>query len=149
MRYSGSYALLLSLHLIGVLLLVGPLGWVTATAGRLAREGDVAGLTRALRLTRVFSMASLVVVLLGLAMLDRDPTRIPAGATWVAVSFALWLVAVGLNLAVAAPTLRAALAEAAEGRPTDRFAAKLGAFGGLSLLCWLAIVVLMVYKPGQ
>lgn len=149
MRYSGSYALLLSLHLVAVLVLVGPLGWVTATAGRLAREGDAAGLARALRLTRVFSLASLAVVVLGTLLLDRDPTRIPPGAGWVNWSYALWLVAVVTNLTAVSAALKGALAEVAGGRPAGRFAARLGAFGGVSALCWVAIVVLMVYKPGQ
>ncbi len=147
MRYVGTYALLLTLHLVGVLVIVGPLGMVTSTAGRLAREGDVPGLTRALRTTRVFSLASLVVVVLGTLMLEREPWDIPRGAAWVSASYALWLVAVALNLAVLAPALKEAIAAA--GASSDRVARKIGAVGGLSALCWVAIVVLMVYKPGQ
>ena len=62
---------------------------------------------------------------------------------------ALWLVATLITLCVTAPALRAAAAEVADGRPAQRFAARLGVAGGLSALCWVAIVVLMVYKPGQ
>ena len=148
-RYSGSYALLLSLHLVGVLVIIGSLGLVTSTAGRLARDNDGPGLIRALRSTRVYSIGSLLVVGLGTAMLGRDPTRIPRGAGWVSASYALWLVATLINLGVTAPALRGAAAEVAEGRPAQRFAARLGVAGGLSALCWVAIVVLMVYQPGQ
>jgi hypothetical protein len=148
-RYTGSYALLLALHLVGVLLIVGPLAAVTTTAGRLARTGDVPGLTRAVRATRVLTFATLAVVGLGSALLDRDPTRIPQSAGWVSAAYALWLVAALINLVLVVPALRGALAEATEGRPAERFAARLGAFGGVSALCWAAIVVLMVYKPGQ
>lgn len=148
-RYSGSYALLLSLHLVGVLVIIGSLVLVTSTAGRLARDNDGPGLVRAVRSTRVYSVGSLLVVGLGTAMLNRDPTRIPRGAGWVSASYALWLVATLITLCVTAPALRAAAAEVAEGRPAQRFAARLGVAGGLSALCWVAIVVLMVYKPGQ
>lgn len=148
-RYSGSYALLLSLHLVGVLVIIGSLVLVTSTAGRLARDNDGPGLVRAVRSTRVYSVGSLLVVGLGTAMLNRDPTRIPRGAGWVSASYALWLVATLITLCVTAPALRAAAAEVAEGRPAQHFAARLGVAGGLSALSWVAIVVLMVYKPGQ
>ena len=78
-------------------------------------------------------------------MLEREPWNIPRGSGWVSASYALWLVAVALNLALLAPALKEAIA----GGASDRVARKIGAVGGLSALCWVVIVVLMVYKPGQ
>lgn len=146
-RYTGLYAVLLVLHLLGVVFAIGPLGVTAVAAGRLVREGDVAALTRAARVCRDYALGSIVVVGLGTAMLDRKPTRIPRSAAWVSASYALWLVAVVLTLAVVVPTLRKAAAEASEGRPADRLAVRVGAAGGVAMLCWIAIIVLMVVKP--
>lgn len=148
MVYSGTYALLLSAHLLAVVIVIGSLGYLTATAGRLARDGDARALRRTATQVRALSLGSLLVVVLGWLMLEREPTRLEGGAAWVAVSFVLWFVAVGLNLGLVGPALTAAATDAEAGTPTTSYAAKLGAFGGISTLCWVVIVVLMVYKPG-
>ena len=146
--YSGSYAVLLALHLVGVLLLVGPLALATATAARAVRAGEPAALHPTLRLVRVLSAGSVLVVLLGLAMLGRDVPAWELSNSWVLASLALWFVAVGLASGVVVPALRSALTEAEKGQSSAHLAAQVGAAGGLSTLCWVAIVVLMVYKPG-
>jgi uncharacterized membrane protein len=147
-RYSGLYAVLLAVHLVGVVVLIGPLGYVTSTAGRLAREADVAGLTRALRTTRAYSFASLLVVVFGSLLVNRRPTDLSGSGGWLMAAYSLWVVAVALNLLLVAPSLRAALVDATAGKDASGHAARLGASGGLSALCWVVIVVLMIYKPG-
>ena len=146
MRYSGSYAVLLALHLVGVLLVVGPLALTTATASRAVRAGDASALTTALTAIRVLSGASLLVVLLGLAMLGRDAPAWELTDGWVLASLALWFVAVGLASGGVVPALREALTAAPAARPG--LTRRVSVAGGLSTLCWVAIVVLMVYKPG-
>lgn len=148
MHYSGSYAVLLALHLVGVLLVIGPLALTTATAARAVRTGEPAALKSALRLVRILSAGSVLVVLLGLAMLGRDAPAWELSNGWVLASLALWFVAVALASGVVAPALRSALSEAENHQSSAHLAAQVGVAGGLSTLCWVAIVVLMVYKPG-
>ena len=149
-RYTGSYAVVLALHLLTVVFLIGPLAVTVVTAPRLVRAGDVAGLGAAIRTTRLFTIASVVTVALGSALLGLGTVgdQWKPSQAWVSASYALWLVAVALNLALVLPGLRGAVAAAGRGEPTAGFGGKVAIGGGLAMLCWLAIVVLMVSKPG-
>ena len=61
-RYTGSYAVVLVLHLLTVVFVVGPLAVTAVTASRLVRAGDVVALRAAGRTTRLFSIATVVTV---------------------------------------------------------------------------------------
>ena len=150
MRYSGSYALLLALHLLTAVLVVGPLALTAATAPRLVRAGDVTGLRAAARTTRLYAVSTVVVVGLGSALLGLGAVgaQWSPSQAWVSASYALWLVAVVLDVALVLPGLRQAADVAEQGGDTAGYAGKVAAGGGLALLCWVAIIVLMVTKPG-
>jgi len=149
MRYVGSYAVVLALHLLTVAFVVGPLAVIAVTSARLVRTGDLEGLRSAVRTTRVYTAATLVTVLLGSALVGLSGTGTPKwdmGDGWILGSYLLWLVAVVLTVAVVLPGQRAALAALESGGTAVTGRIAVGA--GLAMLCWTAIVVLMVFKPG-
>lgn len=149
MVYSGTYGLLLALHLLTVVFLVGPAALAAMSSPRLVRAGDAAGLRTAARSTRAYTLATVAVVVLGSALVGVSGEGTPEwsmGDPWVSASWALWFVAVAVTLVVVVPAQEAAAGELeAGGTPvTGRIAAGAGA----ATLAWAAIVVLMVYKPG-
>ena len=148
MTYSGSYGVLLALHLITVAFIVGPLAVSASLSGRYAKEGNAGALRAAARTTKGYGYASFATVLLGSAMLGRDVSHWSAAQAWVGASYALWLVAVGLCLLVVAPAQQQALVALDAGEPADRFAGRIAPAAGVAALAWTAIIVLMVFKPG-
>ena len=150
MRYSGVYGVLLVLHLLTVAFLIGPLAVVPPLAARAAREGRVDALRDHLRTTRVYSLASLLTVLLGSAMIGLGDVgeQWSMGQAWVSGSWALWLVAVGLLLAVVVPAQSKALHALTGGGDGGAYAGRIAAAGGVAALAFTAVIVLMVFKPG-
>ena len=92
----------------------------------------------------------LVTVLLGSAMIGLGDVgaQWSFGQAWVSASYALWLVAVALLLAVVVPAQKAAGEAIAEGRDGGAYAGRISAAGGVAALAFTAIIVLMVLKPG-
>jgi hypothetical protein len=131
---------------------VGPLGLVTLTAPWLLRSGRAAlpFLRAAVRATRGHSLASVVVVALGMVILHEGSfgsvRKITDG--WIVWSIGLWGCAVLLGLAVVARGLAAAVAEIEAGDDGRRHLPAVAVGGVATALCWAAIVVLMVVKPG-
>lgn len=151
MVYSGTYALLLVLHLVSALFLVGPAAVAAMTSPRLARAGRSEALRDAARSTRLCTLGSLLVVLLGTALVAVSGEGTPQwsmGDAWVSASYVLWLVAVVLVLVVVVPAQEAAAGAADGGQDASSYAGRIAAAGGAATLCWVAIVVLMVLKPG-
>ena len=150
MRYTGAYAVVLVLHLLTALFVVGPLAVAAVTSPRLARAGQVDALRGAARTTRLYALASIVVVLLGTAMVGLGDTgeAWSMGQHWVSASYALWILAVALTLGLVVPAQRQAVTALEEGRDAGGAAGRMAAGGGLAMLAWVVIVVLMVTKPG-
>ena len=150
MRYTGAYAVVLVLHLLTALFVVGPLAVAAVTSPRLARAGQVDALRGAARTTRLYALASLVVVLLGTAMIGLGDTgeAWEMSQLWVSASYALWILAVALTLGLVVPAQRQAVTALEEGRDAGGAAGRMAAGGGLAMLAWALIVVLMVTKPG-
>ena len=93
MVYSGVYALLLVLHLATVVLLVGPAALAAVTSARLVRDGRADALRAASRSTRLYTLGSLVTVLLGSALVGlsgASTAQWSMGQLWVSASYALW-----------------------------------------------------------
>lgn len=153
MRYTGTYAVLLALHLLAVLVLVGPLTWLWTVAARLAEGGtsDVGALRRLHRSTRLLTIASVLVVLLGSAMVGPELDGAPRWGwdqAWVSASLVLWLVAVGLLLLVVARAMAGAVTALERGADGSAYAGRIRLGGGLATLAFGVVVVLMVVKPG-
>jgi uncharacterized membrane protein len=150
MRYTGSYAVVLVLHLLAAVFVVGPLAVAAVTSPRLARAGRLDALQAAQRTTRLYALASIVVVLLGTAMVGLGDTgeAWSMGQLWVSASYALWILAVVLTIGVVVPAQRAAIEALEAGDSAAGTAGRMAVGGGLAMLAWVVIVVLMVTKPG-
>jgi hypothetical protein len=140
----------LVLHLLTVAFLVGPAAIAGMTSVRAAKAGHAQALRDASRTTRLYTLGTLLTVLLGTAMVGLGDVgdQWGMGQLWVSASYALWFVALVLTLALVVPAqLKAAQAIEAGGSAADQ-AGRIAAGSGLVLLAWTAIVVLMVVKPG-
>ena len=149
--YSGVYALLLVLHLLTVVLLVGPAALAATTSSRLVRDGRADALRAASRSTRLSTLGSVLTVVLGSALVGLSGDGTPQwsmGQLWVSASYVLWLVAVVLTLVVVVPAQEAAAGALDAGQPVASFATRMGAAAGAASLCWVVVIALMVYKPG-
>ena len=146
------FKLLLFLHLLAAIFAIGPLVGVATTASRALRTSDAGAATSAARQVRVYSYASVVVVILGMGLMSQkapwDKTQNVAemGDTWIWLSLLLWLVGAGLALFVVVPTLDKAAADV-ESAPS--LVGKVAASGGIIGILFAVIVFLMVYHPGS
>jgi len=150
MRYTGAYALVLVLHLLTVAFVVGPLAVAPPLSARAARAGRLDALRDHTRTTRVYALASLATVVLGSALVGLGPVgdQWSMGQAWISASWALWLAAVVLLLAVVVPAQTAAASALEAGQDGGALAGRISAAGGLAALALAAVIVLMVVKPG-
>ena len=153
-KYTGAYALLLALHLLTVVAVIGPLLAAPPMAARAARAGRLDALRDHLRTTRVYAVASLLVVLLGSAMVGLGSVggQWDFSQAWISASYVLWLVSVVLLLAVVVPAQTTAVERLEAGDEASRevaaLAGRISAAGGVAALALAAVIVLMVIKPG-
>jgi len=148
--YSGTYAVVLVLHLLTVAFLVGPAAIAGMTSVRAARAGQAQALRDASRTTRLYTLGTLLTVLLGTAMIGLGAVgdQWEMGQLWVSASYALWFVALVLTLALVVPAQLSAAKVIEGGGSADDQVGRIAAGSGLVLLTWTAIIVLMVAKPG-
>ncbi|MTD16370.1 DUF2269 family protein [Nakamurella sp. YIM 132087] len=143
------------LHVVAAVFVIGPMAILPMTAMRAIRAeqgGQVAVLARS---TFVFTAASLVVALLGFAVVPFVPEQYGTTLTtpWVLISIILYVVALALNLLAVVPALRSAaehLQSAATGGQqnlTDNDYKRIAMTSGIVSLLLVAITVLMVWKP--
>jgi hypothetical protein len=136
----------LFLHITGAIFLIGPLTIAAATSPRFIRTGNVE-VTRFLhRTTRLYGLLSILVFVLGLALVNGEYTF---SEQWITASMTLFLVALGLLFGLVERDQRTALArlESGEGAPVPagRIVGVSSAIGVL----WLVILLLMVFRPGH
>jgi hypothetical protein len=161
---------LLALHVVFAIFAVGPLVYAATTAGR----GDAAAAASSARLLRIYGAASALVVITGMVLMYRPryPDGIgwysyssgpPSGVlyalannhigefgqTWIWLSLALWAVAIVLIFALVVPTLNRATRTIGAGEPAGALTGRVAAAGGVIGLIFVAITVLMVYRPGS
>jgi hypothetical protein len=150
MRYSGVYAVVLALHLLTVVFLVGPAAVAGVVSTRHARAGHAQALRDASRTSRSYTLATLLTVLLGMAMVGLSDIgdQWEFSQLWISASFALWIIATALTLGLVVPTQAKAASAIEEGGDGGSFAGRLAAGAGLTMIAWTAIIVLMVAKPG-
>src|SRR3954467_3648249 len=93
------FKLLLAAHLVLAVFAVGPLVQAATTAGRGIRTGDGAATAAASRVLRIYGYASVLVVVVGMALMSQkeDGERVAEfSEAWIWVSLLLWLAAAGL-----------------------------------------------------
>lgn len=101
---------------------------------------------------RVYSIASVIVVLLGFGLMSMtSPYTHKQTAdfadTWIWLSILLWLIGIGLSWGVLSRTLDRATAMINSGESIAALRGRVAAVGGIVGLIFAAIIVLMVYRP--
>ena len=136
------------LHVLTAVFVIGPMAVLPMTAMRSLRAGHGEQVASLARSTVVFSIGSVVVALLGFAVLGMtgDEHGTSVSTPWVLWSVIAYLVALGLTLFVVVPAMRAAAADASSGRGSASYG-KIAAPSGVSSLLLAVVVVLMVWKP--
>lgn len=149
------FKVVLAIHILAAVFAIGPLVHAATTASRGIRQGDGAAVAASVRLLRIYSYASVAVIVFGFAVMSStsDYTHkrtADIGDTYIWLSLLLWALSLGLVFAVLVPGLRAAgdriaRSQPAEGR--DGLVARVAATGGVVALIFAGIVFLMVYRP--
>jgi hypothetical protein len=170
------YKFVVTLHVLAVVLVIGPQVFAVLTGYQAIRRHDSAGARSAGTNLVRFNAGSVIVALLGtwaVSTSDRFSFRTP----WVIISLTLWVIMMGLATGLAMPALRKAArlldegvparpevtvpteGEAAPPAPTatatelvakerlDYLAGRIAASGALVTLTAVAITVFMVVKP--
>jgi hypothetical protein len=147
------FTILLALHVLFAIFAIGPLVHAATTASRGVRHGDGPAIAAAGRMLRVYSIASVLVVLLGFGLMsakspDTGEATAKIGETWIWLSGVLWLVAMGLVLGLLVPTLEKATELIGGAQPVAALTGRVAAAGGIVGLIFTGIVFLMIYQPG-
>lgn len=148
------FKLLLFLHLLAAIFAVGPLVGAATTASRALRRPDADAAMSAARTIKVYSYASVVVVLLGFGLMstkapwDSSEPVAGIGDTWILLSIVFWGCSIAVALGGLVPALQGAAGAIREGGSVSTLTGRVAAFGGATGLLYAAIVLLMVYQPG-
>lgn len=148
------FKLLLALHLLFAVFAIGPLVAAATTAARGVRTGDAAATASSARMLRIYSYASVVVVLLGMGLMSID-SPYHAGKVaefkdlWIWLSLVLWLAAIAVTLFVLEPALSKATETIRSEGSVATLTGRVAASGGVVALIFAGIVFLMVYQPGS
>ncbi len=148
------YKLLLFLHLLAAVFAIGPLVGAATTASRALRTPDAGAATSAARTIRIYSYASVVVVVLGMGLMsakapwDSSQHVADFGDTWILLSIVFWGCSIAVTLGGLVPALNQAATTITEGGAVSTMTGRVAAFGGATGLLYAAIVLLMVYQPG-
>lgn len=145
--YAGAMTFVKLLHVALAVFLIGPLTVVVAATPAAIRGGapSVPLLRWFARTTRFYGLATVLVLVLGIALVSPDYSY---GQLWIWGSLVLFAVAIVLLLRVVEPGQQAALEAIEAGGDTAGLEKRLLAVGGVVSLCWVAILALMIYQPG-
>jgi len=139
------------LHVVAAVFLVGPMAILPMTALRALRAGEWSMVSTLAASTRVFSLASLLVAVLGFGVVGTADKRFDLSVTtsWVLTSIILYVIALALSLAVVVPAMKRAAGELEGGRGEAARAlyGRIAAGSGVVALLLVAVTVLMVWKP--
>ncbi len=140
---------LLVAHVAAAILFVGPTTVATSLFPRYAVP-ESAAVARALnRISRVYGVCSLAVPAVGLVLVGQGGWD--ASQLWIAASLAIFAAATALLLAVILPAQhRMLLAVDGSARETGIASTRavLRVASGVYGLAWVAVLILMVAKPG-
>ena len=100
------------------------------------------------------TVAVCAVPILGILLILMSDDTWKFSEAWISLSFLLYIVLMGLATGIQVPTVRriVALRSGTEGAPSPEMQAlgkKAATVGGIVNLLWVAILFLMVFKPGS
>jgi uncharacterized membrane protein len=147
------FKLLLFLHLLAAIFAVGPLVGAATSASRALRTPDADAARSAARTIKIYTYASLAVVVLGLGLMSATEPGSSEhvaefGESWIWLSLVLWGASVAVTLGGLVPALQRAATTITEGGAVSTLTGRVAAYGGATGLLYAAIVLLMVYQPG-
>ncbi len=154
---SDLYQLVLVLHILAVIIGFGGMfiaGFYGAeSAKRSGSEGLVVAETTMKVTSLAPTMAVYTVPILGILLILLSDDLWQFSDTWISLSFLLYIAVIVLAVAVHVPNLRKmiALRKGGDGVQTtevERRAKTAALLGGVINLLWVAILFLMVFKPG-
>lgn len=146
--------MLLALHLLAAIFAIGPLAQAAKSASRGIRRGDGAETAAAARMLRIYSYASVLVVILGMGLMSIDNPYGPGKVaefkdTWIWLSVVLWLVAIAITLFYLVPALTKATETISAEGSVMTLTVRVATAGVIVGLIFTGIVFLMVYRPGS
>jgi hypothetical protein len=146
--------LLLALHLVFAIFAVGPLVHAATTAGRGVRKGDGGSTANSARVLRVYSYASVLVIIAGFGLMSQkghggEEHLGEFSEVWIWLSLVLWAAAIAVVLFVIVPALDNVTAAIGREESVVSQTAKIAAAGGVVGILFVVIVFLMAYKPGR
>jgi sulfite exporter TauE/SafE len=148
---------LLSVHVLGAILAIGPVAVAASLFPRSVRDALAApeepqktALAVVLnRIVRVYAVVGIVVPVFGFA---TGASLGVLGDPWLIVSIVLTAAAAAILIVFVLPGQRRALALLAADTVPDaagKFVRRLGMQAGIFNLLWAIVVVLMIYRPGS
>ena len=149
------FKILLALHLLFAVFAIGPLVHAATTAGRGVRRADPAATASSARMLKIYSYASVLVIIVGFALMSTDSPFQKGkkvgefGQTWIWLSLLLWALAIAIVLAVIVPALTKATANLGRQQSVQTLTARVAAGGGVVGVIFAVVVFLMVYRPGD
>ncbi|MDO3108629.1 DUF2269 family protein [Mycobacteroides abscessus subsp. abscessus] len=145
--------LLLSIHVLAVILAVGPIAVAAsmfpAFARRAAAEGgaELGSLRTLYRVCRVYAVVGIAIPMFGLPLADLMGVL---ASPWLIASLVLTGAAAAVLVFVVLPRQQRVLAELGGGHPLDaRVFGRLAMFTGIFNLLWAVVTVLMIVRPGS
>ena len=145
------------LHVVGAVFIVGPMAILPMSGLRALRADNPSEVATLAKSTRVFSLLSLVVVVLGFGVVGvSDPADHFSFTTpWILTSVSVYIVALLLSLFQVVPAMgRASVKVNVSSSPPDAAAtasnngyAAIAAGSGIVSFLLVVVVVLMVWKP--
>lgn len=145
------FKLFLALHLLAAVGAIGPLIHAATTAARGLRRSNATATAEASRMLRVYAIASVIVVILGFALMSMTSPythKVEADFTdtWIWLSLVLWALGVALSWGLSR-TLDRATAMINKEESITALRGRVAASGGIIGLIFAAIIVLMVFQP--
>lgn len=149
---------LLSVHVLGAILAIGPVAVAASMfppaarrAFNTAADGHATAVVRLLhRITRVYAVVGIIVPVFGVATAAGMGILTQA---WLLVSMALTAVAAIVLISLVLPGQKRVLAglENSDGQQTPELSltTRLSMATGIFNLLWGVVVVMMIYRPGQ
>lgn len=138
--------LLLSVHVLGAILAIGPVAVAASMFPPAARRAESAAAGILHRITRVYAVIGILVPVFGVA------TAVSMGIltqAWLLVSMALTALAAVVLITQVLPLQQKVLAGLKHGAADDSLPRRLAMTTGLFNLIWAVVVVMMIYRPGQ
>lgn len=139
-------------HIAAAILLTGPATFATSAFPRqaaAAADGDTGalGAARVLhRVSRGYGTASVIVGAIGVALAQQGSWWSQA---WVWISLAIFAAASAILILLVIPMQATLITDAEASRPIDpAVKARLHGITGLYSIAWVAVLALMIIKPG-